>query len=734
MKRILFLLVLLFFVIGFYGQAPMNGTARLFSKELNRFERTGNQDLMNRLIQDYDLVPSGSGGYFVGVLALIDQTGLDEVSLRDMGIEVNTRLDALYSMRVPLSQFSALPYVEGINYIEVGKPVAPLMERARPSARVDSVHENLGGLLAQSYSGKGVIVAIIDWGFDYTHPNFMDTSLSRLRISRAWDQNKLSGPPPSGYSFGKEYVGEDALLAAQADTHYVFGYSSHGTHVGGIAGGSGAGTPHRGVAYESELIFVSLRRDAPSLVDAFSWIAKYAASVNKPFVVNMSFGSHREAHDGTCLKNFGVNALHGPGRIFVGSAGNNGRPDNNFHLDNDFAQNPDDTLKTVVNFANISEMFGQALSMWGSEYSQFSAAAKIVDNNDSTIFTTPFYSSAHNPIGVDTLFIENDTLITRVTGTAQNFLNQKPNILLELKYTGNHKVVLMVTSPDSHVHIWSNVRMNNRYTNWGMPLTDNYPGAVEGDNNYGLGEPAGTGPNVITVGSYKAKMELLNGNWIFGHISAFSSIGPTTDGRTKPDISSTGEVVYSSLNSFDATADGSTMVEHNGRMYPFAQLSGTSMSGPTVTGIVALMLQANPQMSAVQAKEILKETARLDQFTGNIGPEGHLQWGWGKANALAAVKAAEIMAGKPHIEMNQKLFTLYPNPASDKVYIQTNMPKEKVEKVYIYNMEGKKVYESNQPFFQKGKINVSRLAPGIHIVKVVSGSQISVKKLVINGL
>lgn len=733
MKKVFFSVLLLFFVWNGFAQAPMNATARFFAMELDHLQRNYDQEAMDRLVLEYDLVPASSGGYYIGVLALVDPGGVDEVSLRNMGIRVNTRLDGLYSMRVPLDQFSSLPGVEGVQYIEVGQPVAPFMERARPSARVDSVHTNMGGVLSQAYTGKGVIVAIIDWGFDYTHPNFMDTSLTRLRISRAWDQNKLSGPPPPGYTFVTEYVGEDALLAAQTDTTYVFGPMSHGSHVGGIAGGSGAGTPHRGVAYESELIFVSLRRDAPSLVDAFSWISNYAASVNKPFVINMSFGSHREAHDGTCLKNFGINALHGPGRIFVGSAGNNGRHDNIFHMDKDFRQSPGDTLKTVVNFANIPDMFGQALSMWGSEYAQFTAAVKLADHNDSTIFTTPFYVSTQYPLGVDTLLIDGDTLITRVKGTAQNFLNQKPNILLELKYTGNHKVVLMVTSPDSHVHIWSNVRMNSRYTNWGMPLTDNYPGAQEGDNNYGLGEPAGTGANVITVGSYKAKMKLLTGNWLFGHISAFSSIGPTTDGRTKPDISSTGEVVYSSLNSFDVSANPAIEVEHNGRLYPFAALSGTSMSGPTVTGIVALMLQANPQMSAVQAKKILKETARLDDFTGNIGPEGHLQWGWGKANALAAVKAAEIMASKPQKELNQNLFTIYPNPATHQVCIQMDLPQAQEGIVYLYNMEGKMVYQSHQPFQQKHKLDVSRLSPGIHILKVVSGGQVAVKKLVIKG-
>jgi len=80
-------------------------------------------------------------------------------------------------------------------------------------------------------------------------------------------------------------------------------------------------------------------------------------------------------------------------------------------------------------------------------------------------------------------------------------------------------------------------------------------------------------------------------------------------------------------------------IDFNGKVYSFKPYSGTSMSAPMISGIVALMQEAYPQLSAVQAKEILKATARLDNNTGEIGNEGHLQWGWGKANALAAVKA-----------------------------------------------------------------------------------------------
>jgi hypothetical protein len=65
-----------------------------------------------------------------------------------------------------------------------------------------------------------------------------------------------------------------------------------------------------------------------------------------------------------------------------------------------------------------------------------------------------------------------------------------------------------------------------------------------------VGEPAGVGENVITVASYRSERVLSNGNFVFGNLSSFSSRGPTVDGRTKPDIASTGDGVMSSINSF----------------------------------------------------------------------------------------------------------------------------------------------------------------------------------------
>ena len=721
------------------AQAELNSQARLFINELAEIEQSAyrskseNSEHLSHLVADYDLIRI-NGEYHIGVLALVDENKLNDKQLKALGVKNDSRLGNLWTLRVPVGNLGQLISLEGIEYVEIGKAVSPDLQRELISTRVDSVHQGLGGL-GGKYTGKGVIVGIIDWGFDYTHPTFYDTTLSYTRIISAWDQNKLSGPAPAGYSFGTEYIGITELLAAGTDTLYVFGPMSHGTHVAGIAGGTGAGTVHRGAAFEADLIFVSLRRDAPSLQDAFSYIANIAAAANKPFVINMSFGSHLGPHDGSSLENMGIDVLHGPGKIFVGSAGNNGDGKQPFHLDKDFSKTPDDTLKTVVDFWNLSGQWGQTLSMWGSPNSDFAVSVCMVNAKDSILIQTPFYNSLQEPFVSDTFLFGSDSLIIRTQSTAKHFLNDKPNIRLEVRKTGSNKIVLKVVSSNTHLHIWNNVRMNNRYTNWGVSLKDNYPGAVGGDNIFGVGEPGGVGKSVITIGSYKAEyVNQSSGTVHFGFISDFSSRGPTVDNRSKPDISSTGEAVISSVSSFDPSYNmenyfASTRFQD--KNYGFVSLSGTSMSGPMVAGIVALMLQAFPKMSAIQAKQILRATARLDTHTGEIGEEGHLHWGWGKANALAAVKAAEILSSVEDLVIIDNMFELYPNPANDYLNIRLNSPQYKNTLMDIYAVSGALVLSLELPVYGEKRIDVSLLPAGSYLVKLQQGNEVSVKKMII---
>lgn len=681
--------------------------------------------LPEKIITQYDLYFK-RGNYYTGALILVNKTQFSKHLLNDLEAKISAEIGDMFSLRIPIQYLEKLAKLPGVIYIETGDPVSPDLSLSLSDTRADSVQLGLGEL-NEMYNGEGVIIAIIDWGFDYTHPVFYDSTLSNKRLTKAWDQNKMAGPAPTGFDFGTEYSGTQALLNAAEDTLYVFGPGSHGTHVGGIAGGNGAGTPHKGIAPEAELIFISLRRDAPSFTDAVAYVDAYAKSVGKPYVVNMSFGSHLGPHDGSSLKNRAIDFYAGAGSVFVGSAGNNGN--NNFHLFHNFAEDGD-TLKTVVNFDNVAESFGQTLSMWGSPNSSFSVAIKIADNSNQLVFQTPFYNSVNEPLADDTFFIPNtnDTLIVRVLSVAKSPLNDKPNIRMELRKTTSFKAVLYMTSNDGEVHIWNNVRMNNRYTNWGTTLNNNYPDAKRGNADYGLGEPAGVGKSVITVAAHRAEQVLANGNITFGARSAFSSRGPTVDGRTKPDISAPGQEVVSAVNSFDPDPGAKrATVNFSGKEYHFSDYSGTSMSSPAVAGVVALMLQANPDLSANQVKEIIKATARLDNRTGEIGPEGSLMWGWGKVNALAAVVVAKSVVSVKEFEIAPLNTTLFPNPASMVLNIDCDAA---ITSYTVYQADGKPAVQSQINNKKTFDINISNLASGIYLLQLNNAEKTIIKRFV----
>ncbi len=708
------------------AQGRLDPGARMLQRDLAAAQVRDDAKAWARLADEYGL-EHRNGAWVARAVALVDEEVFSDGELAGLDARINSRLDGMATLSFPLERMQEIAALPGVRMLSMGPAVSLDLEHARPDTRADSVQAGLGGL-PMAYDGEGVVIGVIDWGFDYTHPVFRSADMANVRIAKAWDQNKTSGPPPSGYDYGAEYVGIDELTAAGADTLYVFGPISHGTHVAGIAGGNGAGTEHVGIAPGAELLFVTYRRDPASFIDAITWIRDHAESVGKPFVVNMSFGSHQGPHDGTSLHNQAMDQMAGVGRVFVGSAGNNGT--GNFHLLHSFTT-PDDSMSTVVNFANPGTGYwGQGVAIWGTPGAPFGIGLRITDPANNTLLDTDFHHTVSDPSVVDTLVIApGDTVIMRITGEAASMLNGKPNMILEVRRTGDLKVVLRATSASGDMHLWNVQRLDNRFTNWGVAFANSYPGAVGGDNFYAAGEPAGVGNSVITVGSHRAEQFNQSGQMIFGGRSSFSSRGPTVDGRMKPDISGPGQSVRSSVNSFDPTNNNPPQtVEFNGTQYPFATYSGTSMSAPAVAGVVALMLQANPTLDAEQAKMIIRETARLDALTGEIGPGGSLDWGWGKVDALAAVLASIGITSTPEIAMEPDDVVIYPNPASGQIQVAGIA----VERIRAFDLRGALALE--QGISAEGgqsTIHLAGLKSGTYLLELVGKDRTVYKRFII---
>lgn len=720
------LLAFLFFLAMIPSQAQnkLSPQGRMFYQDLKEVLQTEagySKGIPTAFREKYSISSIGNDSY-IGVLLLVDQN-FDRQKLEAFGVIYGASIGQILSARVRLQHFELLLGFPGIVYIECGSDTEPELERARYSLRSDSVYMGLGDL-SMPYTGKGVVIAIIDWGFDYTHPMFYDTLMQNYRVSRAWDQNKNSGPAPQAYAFGTEYIGQNALLAAQEDTLYVFGPGSHGTHVGGIAGGGGAQIGLRGVAPEAELVFISLKRDGPSFIDAIKYVNDYAASVNKPYVVNMSFGNHSGPHDGSTLHNRALDSLAGKGAVFVASAGNNGG--NTFHILEDFTGN--DTLITeVANAIGLDGYWGESVNIWAEENASFEIQLELVNAQGASVFESAWFSTSANLSLYDTLYQSGgDTLVLRLVSENANALNNKPNLLFESRKLGSLRLILRIVG-SGKTHLWHVARLENRVTNWGQPFKSGYPGAVAGNDEYAIGGPYAITKGVITVASHLAEVRLLNGTEAFGTLSTYSSQGPTADERVKPDVSGPGQDVLSSVNSFDPNPGlVEETVNFNGKTYSFVRYSGTSMSGPSVAGVVALMLQANPNLYAEEVKAILKTTARLDGKTGQIGPNGDLHWGWGKVNAYAAVRLAEIKSGGIRIR-DKAPFVYYPNPVEKR---QLTIESTQSLKIRLLDMQGKELMCFDL-VNGNSLLDLGSLAAGAYLLEWQSGSEAGFEKLIL---
>ncbi len=651
--------------------------------------------------------------------------GADMAILEETGVRINLVLDNIVTAQLPANRIEEIAALEEVKYVQIATPVRPMMDKARLSAGVNKVQDGIE--LPQAFAGKDVVVGVIDAGFQYGHINFYDRDRQKLRVQRVWEQNYDKGTPPEGFTYGGEFKTVEELLKAAGDVTT----NSHGSHVAGIAAGADRleGNTYYGVAGDADIVFVSMgdrTENNVNLSDAIAYIYKYAESVDKPCVINMSLGTQAGPHDGTSTFDLVADRLQGKGRLLVGSVGNFGA--GKFHVSKTFSSISDEPLKTFVKFKTSRTVTGD-IEIWGEPGMKYDVEVIVYNTYRKEQVDASGKISAGAKEGASQEYeFQNSAKGSVLVTTEISPLNGKTHALVSLNVSAlkqnNNIGIILTPQSEGTLHVWGddvNVELTSAEVE----------GWTEGNNEYSLAEIGGTGTNIISVGAYVTRNtytkegsdEEVTLDETMNDIASFSSRGPAIDGRVKPEITAPGTYIASSISAYDQTISSQVLARTetwNDQTFYYAYMQGTSMAAPFVAGVLATWLQANPELSPADVRTILKKTAQTDSYTGTLPPEGNGIWGYGKIDAWNGIKKSLEWAAS--VDAMPEMLPAAVLTGSGKDDCRILFTKESTDvHLSVYSMGGNRVYTQSV-----GTVHVSEEIPvdlhdvpaGIYLVSV----------------
>lgn len=640
MIRLIVSLLFIFTSLGIIAQRPRYEKMSPFVREA-----------MASALATKQLTRSQSDDRLLTAFVRIDGNAAEVLS--QYGCKELARVGDISIAAIPLSKLGALSCGRQVKRIETGRRCSIQMDTTRLVVNAEKVYSGEG--LSQSYTGRGVVVGVQDIGFDLTHPNFYSADMSKYRIKALWDQLSRDTIGSTLY-VGRDYVGRDALLELG---HPIDGETqTHGTHTAGIAAGSGAEgngavSPYRGMACDADLVLVDNAADNASLIDpkdyykftyatdalGFKYIFDYAECMHQPCVINFSEGSSQDFHGYDQLYYELLAKLIGPGRIIVSSAGNDGARNSYIHKNIGKERAGAFIMGNEKRFSCTAKS-KQTFTFRVSVYDNV-ASPQIVD------ISTVNVCNAQDSLLTDSLLVGGKKYIWRVLAypnsydareTAYDFQISSPS-----KLGDSPQVSLQVMGRDADIELY-------RMSGYMFPHSLD-PVLDAGDCRYTIFSPSSS-PDVICVGSTSYRTQFVNylgekkvyDSGQKGIRSSFSAMGPTLDGRIKPDVMAPGQNIISSYSTFfinnpkNVNASVKSDVRHfeyNGRTYAWNANAGTSMSAPVVTGAIALWLQADPTLTPADCLEIFAKTCT--HYDTSLSYPNNL-YGYGQIDVAAGLR------------------------------------------------------------------------------------------------
>lgn len=565
-------------------------------------------------------------------------------SLRGLGFSAQHLSTDVAALRVTRAELEWLATRADIR-VEERRIFHAVLDRAAPFIGAIAARQATG------LTGQKTLVGVVDTGADFRHRDLRNPDgTTRLRglldLRIADDGRHAQLGSFGGAVYDRSEI--DAQLFADATGTVAtppvaeLDDDGHGTHVSSIAAGNGSATGNGlaagryvGIAPEADLLVVQTRDVNGNLTDAnilagCSFLVAEQAALGQPLVVNLSLGGPGGPHDGSTNVEVALDQLFPrdqPGRALIVAAGNDGANDlhaGGWVLDGE----------THVPF-DVGGISNPAFEVW------YRGAVEL------SIETPDHHHTAWVSAGHDLDVMHDGTHIVVDNGTITG--------------TQTNAIVALTLDPKARQDGWVlHLRGHAaRFDAWMVEAGSRFTGSL--DEGTRLATPA-TAQSAIAVGALVSRLD-----WPFvegvtftlpgvdpsfvGGPASFSSTGPTADGRFAPDVSAPGEFVIAAM-SRDApyTLAGSSfhladpgfpadlLVADDG---VHGVLRGTSQATPMVTGLVALLLQADPTLTSDAIREILRTTAAPVAGTAGWSP----RTGFGSIDVAAALALVHGVRG-----------------------------------------------------------------------------------------
>lgn len=700
------------------AQSKLNPAGSMMLYQWNQAKK--NPDLR---LQPLSITADNENNTVKALITLEEWVSYEEIALPGMVFDCTLPSGKILA-DLSLDIIEDLAANDKVTAISFGDKAEIRLDEARKSANVQAVHDGTG--ISQAYTGKGVLCGIYDTGMDPNHITFTN-----------------GGSRVVAFFNGSTTYTQANMSSAQPDTRT----ETHGTHCAGILAGNSAprrsgsstdGTfnsgykngstfrplamPYQGVAKGADIYMIGGEGYDNSILAGVNRIVSYAKEKGQPAVVSLSWGSNVGPHDGSREICTELDALS-KDAIIVIAAGNEGT----YPLSvKKTLTSADNSLKTFVSGSGNS-ITGQ-FQFWANNSTKMTAAIGVYNistNTVETIYNLP--SSAQATVNAS--LISNTAFNSGSSITLENAVyaaNQRAYITLNFRVTltdSNTRVpFIVINGADGQT-------VNGVCTKSLAFSSRNISGYTNGTPDESISDLA-CGKGTIVVGAYTTKTSWgvmpatgtrgYNIPYTVDDIAPFSSYGTIFGGRTLPDVCAPGSYLISSISSYYTESNEYSPTSEcdangyyrstNGRTYYFEAMQGTSMATPFVAGVIALWLEADPNLTTDDVRELLKKSCRKDNFVTNGNP---IRWGYGKIDALQGIK--EILNAGVNditaditkrlvIEKNSQRNYTVSLPGSDRISVS------------LFAISGAEVLNSTASD-SSVNIDASSLASGIYVLK-----------------